>query len=217
LTQAVSPTPPFRSNRDREDERRQKREALLEAAVRMFNARGFHATSLDDVAASVGVTKPVIYHHLGNKDQVLFECIRMGLQELRVVAKQAGAEPGSGLDRLKSYLRRYGEVVMGEFGKCVIRTGDEVLCPDTSRKVRALKAQVDSALRSLIEAAIADRSARAVDVRLAAFSFAGALNWTARWFQRDGQLATGEVARGIVDMLCGGIESDIEQAGRRLR
>ena len=70
---------PFRSTRTNDGERREKRQALLVAAVRMFNERGFHATSLEDVAASLGVTKPVIYHHLGNKEQVLFECVRIGL------------------------------------------------------------------------------------------------------------------------------------------
>src|SRR3546814_2246117 len=60
---------PFRTVREREVERAEKRQAVLVAAVRMFNERGFHATSLDDVAASLGVTKPVIYHYLGNRSE----------------------------------------------------------------------------------------------------------------------------------------------------
>ena len=77
-------TSPFRSAQSRSEERAVKRQALLTAAVQLFNERGFHATSLDDVAASVGVTKPVVYHYLGNKDQVLFECVDLGLAQLRL-------------------------------------------------------------------------------------------------------------------------------------
>src|SRR3546814_7754938 len=66
----------FRSREERDLERIEKREAVLKAAVEMFNARGFHATSLDDLAASLGISKPTIYHYLGNKDQVLLECLR---------------------------------------------------------------------------------------------------------------------------------------------
>src|SRR3546814_16488648 len=51
---------PFRTVREREVERAEKRQAVLVAAVRMFNERGFHETSLDDVAARLGVTKPGI-------------------------------------------------------------------------------------------------------------------------------------------------------------
>jgi len=58
---------PFRTPAERTAERAQKREAVLRAAVRMFNERGFHAASLDDVAASLGVSKPTIYLRYRNK------------------------------------------------------------------------------------------------------------------------------------------------------
>src|SRR3546814_20811040 len=59
---------PFRTVREREVERAEKRQAVLVAAVRMFNERGFHAPSLNDVAARLGGTKPVICHYLGHKE-----------------------------------------------------------------------------------------------------------------------------------------------------
>ena len=83
---------PFRTQAERQAEREQKRDAVLRAAVRMFNSQGFHATSLDDVAASLGVSKPTIYHYLGNKDQVLFECVTRGVEQLRSAADAARAE-----------------------------------------------------------------------------------------------------------------------------
>ena len=196
---------PFRSTRSTAEQRQEKRAALLVAAVRMFNERGFHATSLDDVAASVGVTKPVIYHHLGNKDQVLFECVRIGLYELQQAALQAGSEPGTGLDRLKHFLRRYAEIIMDDFGRCVIRTGDELLSSEARLKFRELKRQIDSALRSMIKQAADDGSATVPDVRITAFAFAGALNWTARWHSPTGATDIPETAAGLVEVLCTGI------------
>ncbi len=196
---------PFRSTRTNEGERREKRHALLLAAVRMFNERGFHATSLEDVAASLGVTKPVIYHHLGNKEQVLFECVRVGLEELQVGAEQAKATSGTGLDRLKTLLCSYAESVMGDFGKCVIRTGDELLSPESRVELRALKGKTDATLRAMIEEAVADGSANVSDVRLTAFAFAGALNWPARWYRSDGELSRREMAHQLVEVLCNGI------------
>src|SRR4051812_18453505 len=112
---------PFRTQAERAVEREQKREAVLRAAVRMFNSQGFHATSLDDVAASLGVSKPTIYHYLGNKDQVLLECVTRGVQQLRAAAEAAHAAPGTGFDRLRDFLTRYAEIIMDDFGRCVIR------------------------------------------------------------------------------------------------
>jgi len=203
---SASPSPisqsPFRTPKEREEQRELKRDALLLAAVRMFNERGFHATSLDDVAASLGVTKPVIYHYLGNKDQVLFECVHIGLRQMQDAADRAGRAPGSGLERLKAFLRSYAEVIMADFGTCVARTVEESMSPESRARFRAHKGEIDRALRDLIEEAVRDGSVACADVRLTAFTFAGALNWAARWYRPDVPKSAAELADGMVEMLC---------------
>lgn len=196
---------PFRSARERHLEREQKREAILLAAVRMFNSRGFHATSLDDVAASLGVSKPTIYHYLGNKDQVLLECLTRGLVQLQQEAEKARASSGNGLARLKQFLRRYAEINMTDFGRCVIRTDESALSPESAERFRALKRRIDQHIRELVEAGIRDGSIRAADTRLAAFVLAGALNWPAQWYREDGGRSAAEFAAQMVDMLVEGL------------
>lgn len=196
---------PFRTAQQREVDRASKRDAVLLAAVRLFNERGFHATSLDDVAASLGVSKPLIYHYLGAKDQVLFECMRIGLQQLREAADEVARQPGTGMDRLKRFLRRYAECIMEDFSRCVIRTGDETLAPDIRPQFRALKSEIDQAMRKLIADAAADGSAKVTDVKLTAFAFAGALSWTARWHEPGGALEPAEIAEQMVEILTRGI------------
>lgn len=202
---AAAPTP-FRNAKEREQERAAKRDAVLRAAVRMFNQRGYHTTSLDDVAASLGISKPLIYHYLGAKDQVLFECLRIGLERLREAAEEAAGLPGTGLERLKMFLCRYGEVIMDDFGRCVIRTGDEVLAPESRLQFRALKREIDQALRRFMQEAADDGSANVADVKLTSFAFVGALSWSARWQEPDGALPPREIARRLVDILVRGIE-----------
>src|SRR3546814_12889286 len=54
---------PFASKAQRDQTRNAKKEAVLRAAVDLFNERGFHATSLDDIASRLGITKPAHYHY----------------------------------------------------------------------------------------------------------------------------------------------------------
>ena len=201
----TAPQSPFPSRAARQEERDRKREAILLAAVRMFNERGFHATSLDDVAASLGVTKPVVYHYLGNKDQVLFECLRIGLSQMMEAAETARALGGDGITRLESFLRCYAVVNMEDFGRCVIRTGDEVLVPESRRQFRALKRQIDDAMRAMIEDAANDGSAVVEDIRFTSFAIAGALNWPARWHQDKGPLPAEAIAASLVAFLLDGL------------
>ncbi|MBN8843750.1 MAG: TetR family transcriptional regulator [Sphingomonadales bacterium] len=195
---------PFPDGAQRQAARQAKRDAVLLAAVRMFNARGFHATSLDDVAASLGISKPTIYHYLGTKDQVLLECVTLGLNQLLDAVAEARGKPGTGLARLRAFLISYVQVNMDDFGRCVIRTGDEMLSPESGKRFRHLKREIDTALRSLIREAIADGSMAPVDERIAAFTFAGALNWPARWFDPDGPKTAEATAEQMVDLLLGG-------------
>ena len=201
---AATPSP-FRSKAEREQDRADKREAVLLAAVRMFNARGYHAASLDDVAASLGVSKPTIYHYLGNKEQVLVECVNRGLSMLREAADVAAGAAGSGHDRLRAFLLRYACINMDDFGRCVIRTNEEVLSMDSATRFRARKREIDDAVRGMIAEGIADGSIAPVDIRFASFTLAGALNWPARWHDPDGPLSPEEVAEKLVDIALGGL------------
>lgn len=197
---------PFRSPAQKAAEREAKRAAVLRAAVQMFNERGFHATSLDDVAASIGISKRTIYHYLANKDQVLLECVTIGLHQLLKAAADARAEPGSGRDRLVKFLRRYAEINMDDFGRCVIRTGQEDLTGESLPRYRALKREIDTAMRQLISEAIEDSSIPSTDVKIAAFTLSGALNWPARWHSPTGELSASAIATSMVDLLMRGLD-----------
>lgn len=196
---------PFRSPEERRQDRAAKREAVLLTAVRLFNARGFHATSLDDVASVLGISKPTIYHYLGNKEQVLLECMSRGLAMLRAAAEQAREAPGNGLDRLSHFLVRYGKVIMDDFGRCVVRTPEEALSRDGAVRFRAQKREIDGAIRALVEEGIADGSVAPVDPRMATFAIAGALNWAARWQRADGPMAPHDIATQLVAILANGL------------
>lgn len=196
---------PFRSAEDRAREKDQKREAVLRSAVRMFNLHGFHAASLDEVAASLRVSKPTIYRYLGNKEQVLLECVTRGLEMLQAAATEAQSEAGTGLVRLTRFLRRYAELNMDDFGRCVIRTDDAALSTEGRAHFRALKSKIDESMRSLITDGVADGSIAPLDVKMTAFTLAGALNWPAKWHEPSGENSAEEIATVLVDVLVKGL------------
>ena len=70
---------PWPAGRTRQRSHSTKREAVIRAAARAFNERGFHNTSLDDIAAALNVTKPTIYYYVTNKEELLFQCFLAGL------------------------------------------------------------------------------------------------------------------------------------------
>src|SRR3954470_7412331 len=65
-----------------------RRRQLLDVALEVFAASGFHQTSMEDVAGAAGVTKPVLYQHFGSKRELYLELLEdVGGQMMAAVAK----------------------------------------------------------------------------------------------------------------------------------
>ena len=196
----ADPAAAWRGRRRRQDHGT-KREAVIRSAARAFDARGYHNTSLDDIAAALGVTKPTIYYYVANKEQLLFECFLAGLEPIRSALRRAEQTPGSGRDRLREVIRDYALAIASEYGWCMVRAEHQDLGPELSAQVRALKSEIDRGIRRLLQAGINDGSIAVNDTKLAAFAIAGALNWIAHWYRAGRTLSAGEVAEAFVAFL----------------
>lgn len=203
---------PWVKSRNRDEERELKREAVLRTAARLFSEQGFHATSLDEVAEQLQVTKPTLYYYVKSKDEILFECVRIGLEMVTDSLARATASGGSAVDQLVECMRAYGRVVTMDYGRCVIRVGEDPLPPDSRRKLRALKARIDRVFRDLVSQGVAEGSLAPCDPKLTAFTLAGALSWIGRWYQPHGALAPEEVIEPCIRTLLAGLLRRTEEA-----
>ena len=84
-----APASPWEARRRPRHEHALKRDAVILAAARAFRERGYHNTSLDDLAASLKVTKPTLYIYVPGKEAMLFECFRAGLAQIEVAPQPA--------------------------------------------------------------------------------------------------------------------------------
>ena len=196
---------PWTRPRERGRERAIKRDAVLRAAAQLFNEFGYHDTSLAMVAARLQVTKPTLYYYVRNKEEILFECVRLGLELLRSAIAAAAASGGTALDKLQAAMREYALIVTRDFGMCLIRVGEDPLAPAARRKLRRLKAELDHEFRALIEQGIAEGSLAPCDPKLAAFTLAGALSWIGRWYDPAGPVSAEDVVRQSIGLLMHGL------------
>ena len=185
---------PWAGRRRRPRDHEVKREAVIRAAARAFNERGYHNTSLDDIAADLGVTKPTVYYYVANKEQLLFECFLAGLKPIREAFREAERLAGTGRERLNAVTRGYAAAIASEYGWCMVRAHDQDLGPEMRRQINALKSEIDQGIRRLLRAGMDDGSIEPCDPKIAAFALAGALNWIAHWYRADQPLSSGEIA-----------------------
>src|SRR5205085_944906 len=106
---------PWRASSERLRARELRREAVIRAAAREFNRKGYHNTSLDDIATALEVTKPTVYYYVTSKEQLLFECFVAGVAQIRAAFRSARQLEAPARERLSAVLRHYGETVGSEF------------------------------------------------------------------------------------------------------
>jgi AcrR family transcriptional regulator len=206
-TPATPPDPAaaWQGRRRRRSDHDLKREAVIRAAARAFNERGYHNTSLDDIAGALGVTKPTVYYYVENKEQLLFECFRAGLQPIRAALDEVESSDASGRERLRRVMADYARTIASEYGWCMVRAEHQDLGPELSAQVRALKSEIDQGIRRLLRRGVDDGSIQPCDPRITAFAIAGALNWIAHWYREGQSMGADEVADAYVAVLENGL------------
>jgi AcrR family transcriptional regulator len=202
---AVPAVSPWRARHERLGDRELKREAVIRAAAREFNRKGYHNASLDDIAARLEVTKPTVYYYVTNKEQLLFECFVAGVEQIRAAFRDAHQLAVPARERLSAVLRRYGEAVASEFGWCMVRAEDQDLSPAMSRHIKTLKSEIDHGIRRLIRAGVQDGSIEPCNPKMAAFALAGALNWIAHWYRENRSMTGAQIADAFVTIFEAGM------------
>ena len=210
-------SPPWAPFEDRRRARDEKRDAVLRMAVQMFLDEGYHRTTLNEVAARLNITKPALYNYFRSKEDILIECYRLGQEMFEASIAAIERESGDGLDKLRRLIHAYAEVMMTDFGMCLVRLDDRELSPEARAGVRKAKRTYDAAFRATIAQGVADGSITPRDPKLATLVIAGSLNWIGQWYRPDGELSPAAIADEFALRLTEGLAARKSRRGKAER
>jgi len=186
--------------------REAKRLTILSTAARIFNERGFHNTSMSDVAEALDVSKPFLYYYLKDKDDILYECSRIATAQLHAILDDVRKAKVNGFQRLEMVFRGYAEVMTTDFGICLIRNTAPGSLPSKSReKLWTGRRRLNREVEVIIAEGIADGSIRSCDPKNLSFALFGAFNWITFWFDNKGPLKPAALADYFLDIFYRGI------------
>jgi AcrR family transcriptional regulator len=178
-----------------------KRERILEEAVKLFYERGFTGTTLDDIAAELGVTKPFIYTHFRSKTDLLaalcMPTIELSLDAVRHAAKGTG----SPTERLDRAIVDFTQVVLSRQANIAIYFREEKnLSPDALAEINTLRKKFDRVLSTLLAEGVAAGEFDIKDVSLAALAIGGMISWAYTWHRQEGRLALDDMCERMADL-----------------
>lgn len=179
---------------------------LLAVVVEEFNARGYDATSMEDLARATGLTKSSVYHHVASKEELLRLAVARALDALFAVLEEPASTSGSAVQRLEHVVRRSIDVLAAELPYVTLllrirgNTGAERWALERRR-------EFDRRLSGLVQDAIAAGDVRGdLDPRLVTRLLFGAVNSVAEWYRPDAGHGLPEVADTLVAVVFEGIK-----------
>jgi AcrR family transcriptional regulator len=133
----------------------QRRQQLLEVSLRLFAARGFNATTMDDIAEAAGVTKPLLYQHFASKRALYLELADAVAQRMLEAIGKAVAEAEGPRQQVEGGFAAYFDLVVTHADAFRLLFGSEAPDdPELSAAVRRVKDRVAEAVDLLIDAGL---------------------------------------------------------------
>ena len=181
--------------------RAEREQQVLTAARGLFAERSYGAVTMDEVAAAVGVTKPLLYIYFGNKERLYLACMEPAAEELREAVASAVAEADRPADALEPGVQAFFSFVDRDRDSWRVLF-DETLPAggEVARRVAEHRAELEAVVAELVVARLPGRrrGRAAVEVEALSTALLGAAESLARWWLRTGALSAGEAAELLI-------------------
>ena len=186
-----------------------KDEEIFTEAVRIFREKGYHATSVQDIADAVGLQKGSLYHYISSKEELLFKIFERSTGELTQQLQTIVASDDSPTVQLCRAIEAHLTALCEHLDIYSVYLSERrVLSGRTHSRVRAEGERHACLLVHIIQQGIAARDFRAVDSKMTAHAILGMCNWLYQWYSPDGRLKPHEIAEIFSDLMVDGLARD---------
>jgi AcrR family transcriptional regulator len=190
---------------------------IYRVAAEIMCHKGYEATSMNDIAEAVGLTKAGVYHYIRGKEDLLYQIMSFGMdmvdQDVIEPARQI-ADPEL---RLRTMIDRHATRIMEQGGAVTILLEEmTALTAAHHRIIRNRKRAYFEMFRMALDELKTQGKLRDLDPTVAAFSLFGMIMWISRWYRRSGSLSSDRVAPDVIEIAMNAVLKSPTEALPRL-
>jgi AcrR family transcriptional regulator len=191
------PQPPSQGRSATADEIRQ-------AALEQFAQVGYEATTMREIAGSVGIKAASLYNHFGSKEAILWDLTLTALTELAAgsdAASSALPANAASRERLAAFVAAHVTFHASHRNQALVVNGQlGALSAPHYRRAVALRAAYESALRTIVEVGVTAGDFATPDLRVTTFAILQMGVAVSAWYRPDGQLTIDELCAIYVEL-----------------
>jgi len=182
-----------------------KKANILNEAIKLFAEKGYHNTTLDEVAKGLGVTKAALYYYFDNKAHIIRVIMRKHIDGMNQSVKLVKSEL-SPKDKLREFIRSHI--------KNVTESADETkmlfeqinaLPTKTRQSIEKKERQYDRALQVILQEGKENGIFNIDDVKVVSYVIIGLCNWTYRWYKPKGRLTPEQISDIMINLIENGL------------
>jgi AcrR family transcriptional regulator len=179
------------------------RQAIIDSALELFEANGFHATSVQAVADAADVTKGAFYHHFESKEELVHiihgQLLDYQLREMDSIA----ARVSSPAEQLRALIAMWVNATVRFRSHVAIYHQESRYLKET---VGEKDVEIAERMERIVQAGIDDGTFRAdTNAKIATLGITGMTAWVHRWLRDSGPLTPEQVADLLADMVLAGL------------
>jgi TetR/AcrR family transcriptional regulator, cholesterol catabolism regulator len=183
-----------------------RRDAILDAAARLFMERGYAATSVRDLAREAGISQATLYYYIKSKGDALIALHNAFHDELLSALSEVADSDLTAAEKLKQFIHRNLLVMsLNRSRRIAFFRERHALEPEVARQIQAKRDQVDRILDQILDEGMATGEFRPMPVKTFRLGILGMLVWASGWFDPRGALTPEELSRDFFDLALRGV------------
>lgn len=182
-----------------------RKNQLLVVAERLFSERGYHATTIREIARELQIEGGSLYSHINGKQDLLHEIVLRASQQFLVAARDVLGRGGTARDQLRALMRRHMAIVADSTDRAAVYFHEwRHLDAERQATIKRHRDEYEAYLRQIIRAGVAAGEFAPVDERLISLQVLSMLNWTYQWYAPGGRWNAEQLADQFYDqVMCG--------------
>lgn len=187
---------------------RSRRQSIIAAGARLMHERGFHATSVQDVADESAFTKAAFYYFMRDKEELLYRILSQTLRNVTDKVSVIADSDRSPDEKIRAIMDAYIRMISeGPQFFTVYFRDRQHLSRKHQREITGMERTLVDTIAGIMGRAMDRRSVRHADAYVWTFGIIGMCLWSSLWYEPQGRLTIDDVSRSLQSLARDGYAS----------
>jgi TetR/AcrR family transcriptional regulator, cholesterol catabolism regulator len=175
-------------------------------ATRLFAQKGYHNTSMREIARALEMNQASLYHYFDSKEDLLYTLITDAMDEALDTLEQICQSDLSPNGKLNEVLSFYTSYYAGDQDRLRLLVNEQDNLGEEYRQIVIEKERrYVRLIQSILKALADERKMKPIPPSVATFAFFGMVHYTIKWYDRSGPVKSGELADYFLEIFTKGI------------